>query len=706
MDEDEALAALARARGIETEWWDWQGRKRLVSPDTLRALLTALGTDPSRPDEVRAAHPASWSLPPLLTAEAGEVRRLAVPTDADGTVSWRIVLDSGECAAGVAEVTREAEKRSIAIALPTAIGEGVIELSGAVRAATRIAVCPRACFLGPLERERLWGLAVQVYGLRAAQDGGLGHYGALAEAARAAARAGADALMLSPTHALFAADPAHVSPYAPSSRAQADGRLVDPGALPEVARLADLIAATGLAEELAALESLPLVDYARAVPARLSLLRALFARFATACPAGSPLADEFAAFVRAGGESLRRHAVFEALHAARYGIEPAQWDWRTWPAPLRDPAHPEVERFARENDFEVSFHLFLQWLAERGLAAAQRAAQRAGMRIGLIADLAVGQHPGGSRAWARAGALLEGVGIGAPPDALNHLGQGWGLTTFAPTALVKAGFAPFREELRAAMRHAGGIRLDHVMGLSRIWCIPDGARPDEGAYLRFPKRDLLNLLALESVRAGAIVIGEDLGTVEAGLREELARRGVLGLRVLFFQRDRTGAFLPPDRYDARAIAMTTTHDLATLAGWWRGIDIDLRAPLGLLGEELGEATARTARQIERAALWHVLQAHASAAGDPPAPDGELTRLGIAAARFLGRTPSALALLPIEDAILSPDQVNLPGTVAEHPNWRRRLPAPLGDLLARDPPASTLGALRAERDGLPEQERGP
>ncbi len=697
MDKDEALGALARVHGIETEWWDWQGRKRQVLPETLRALLHALGAEESRPIDAPATRPPSRSLSPLLTSVAGETLRLDVPDHADGTVSWRIVLNSHDSACGVAEVRRDADGCFILVATPAMIGEGMLELSGAVKAATRVALCPATCFLGPLEAHRLWGLAVQGYGLRSLGDGGLGHYGALAEAARTAAQTGADALMLSPTHALFAADPTHVSPYSPSSRAQADGRLVDPAALPEVATLADLIAATALGEELAALETLPVIDYARAVPVRLALLRALFARFTEACPPGSPLAEEFAAFVRAGGETLRRHAVFEALHRARFTADPAQWDWRTWPSSLRDPTHGEVARFARDHAAEVSFHLFLQWLADRGLAKAQSAARRAGMRIGLIADFAVGQHAGGSRAWGRAAALLKGVSIGAPPDALNHLGQAWGLTTFSPTALVEAGFAPLRDELRAAMRHAGGIRLDHVMGLSRIWCIPDGARPDEGAYLRFPKRDLLNLLALESVCAQAVVIGEDLGTVEPGLREELARRGVLGLRVLFFQRDQMGAFLPPDRYDARAIAMTTTHDLATLAGWWRGVDIDLRAPLGLLGEERDEQTARAKRENERIALWGVLKTRASAAGEPPPPSGDLSRLGVAAARFLGRTPSALALLPIEDAILSADQVNLPGTVAEHPNWRRRLPAPLTDLLTRDPAASILAALRAERD---------
>jgi 4-alpha-glucanotransferase len=315
------------------------------------------------------------------------------------------------------------------------------------------------------------------------------------------------------------------------------------------------------------------------------------------------------------------------------------------------------------------------------------------MAVGLIADLAVGNHPGGSRAWSGTAALLPGVSIGAPPDLLNTVGQDWGLTTFAPGPLAAAGFAPFIEDLRAAMAHAGGIRLDHVMGLQRIWCIPAGAKPHEGAYLRFPVADMLRIVAAESARAKAIVIGEDLGTVPDGYGETLAAHGLYGIRVLFFEREGAG-FAPPHRYAAHATATSTTHDLATVAGWWEGEDIPLRGGLGLLMPGETEEQARDGRGHERQALWHALVEHGGAQGEAPARAEH--QLGTAVARFLGATPSPLVLLPLEDATMTREQPNLPGTVMEHPNWRRRLPRPAEAMLNEEPALSILGALDGAR----------
>jgi 4-alpha-glucanotransferase len=315
------------------------------------------------------------------------------------------------------------------------------------------------------------------------------------------------------------------------------------------------------------------------------------------------------------------------------------------------------------------------------------------MAVGLIADLAVGNHPGGSRAWSGTAALLPGVSIGAPPDLLNTVGQDWGLTTFAPGPLAAAAFAPFIEDLRAAMAHAGGIRLDHVMGLQRIWCIPAGAKPHEGAYLRFPVADMLRIVAAESVRARAIVIGEDLGTVPDGYGETLAAHGLYGIRVLFFEREGTG-FAPPSRYAAHATATSTTHDLATVAGWWEGEDVPLRGGLGLLMPGETEEQAREARGHERQALWHALVEHGGAQGEAPARAEH--QLGTAVARFLGATPSPLVLLPLEDATMTREQPNLPGTVTQHPNWRRRLPRPAEAMLSEEPALSILGALDGAR----------
>lgn len=704
---DAATVALAEIHGFETQWHDYQGQHRQVSLDTLRLLLRAGGVDPADAPAALATALERARRAPLaarLTGVAGGTLQVALPLDCpqDRAVPWRIRMADGRAQDGVTHPDCGAPdpllggpRPHLAVPLPSTPGEARLMLGGMVDAEAALTIAPARCFQGPLADDRLWGLGAQVYGLRGADAGGLGHLGLLPALARTAAAQGADALALSPTHALFAADPQHFSPYSPSNRTQMNGWLADPGGLSEVATRAALAASLGLDAALASVEAKAEVDYAAAVPLRLSLLRELHARFAARhLDPPSTLGEAFLAFRRAGGAALEDHARFEALHAHHYRADPFGWDWRRWPAALQDPRSEAVARFVADHAEEVAFHVFLQWLATRQMRAAQDAARQAGMGIGLVTDLAVGTHAGGSRAWSRTAALLEGVSIGAPPDLLNVHGQNWGLTTFAPGRLADEGYAPFLEELRSAMAHAGGVRIDHVMGLARIWCVPDGERATHGAYMRFPVGDLMRLLAAESHRHRAVVIGEDLGTLPDGYRETLIGNGVLGLRVMFFERDSNGGFAPPARYAAQAVATSTTHDMPTLAGWWRGSDIGLRGGLGLLPEGRDEAAEQAARHAERGALWQALKEHGGAEGDPPEAAG--TRLGTAVARFLGSTPSSLAMLPIEDAILSEPQVNLPGTTEEHPNWRRRLPKPAEELLAEEPATDILGALAASR----------
>jgi 4-alpha-glucanotransferase len=367
--------------------------------------------------------------------------------------------------------------------------------------------------------------------------------------------------------------------------------------------------------------------------------------------------------------------LFEALHAARFNGDPAAWHWQTWPAPWRDPHGDAVQRFAQDNRRDVLFHIFLQWIADRSFAKAQRQAKADGMRIGLVADLAVGMSPSGSYAWASGDTLLGGLQIGAPPDLFNLDGQHWGLTTFSPHALREVGFGPFIATLRACLRHAGGVRIDHVLGFKRIWVIPEGAKSTEGAYLAYPLDDLFRLTALESHRHRAIVIGEDLGTVPRGFRARLKRAGISGMNVLWFERTKD-RFRPPSVWPADAVAMTSTHDLPTVAGWWRGCDLKMRAQLGMLADL---AKAKAERNKARKALWQAFgSAKAADGGLPAADDGR--RAADAAVKFIAATPSRLALLPLEDALASEQQPNLPGTIDEHPNWRRRYPGDAGELL--------------------------
>jgi 4-alpha-glucanotransferase len=317
--------------------------------------------------------------------------------------------------------------------------------------------------------------------------------------------------------------------------------------------------------------------------------------------------------------------------------------------------------------------MFEQWIADRAFALAQRRAREAGMRIGLIADLAVALDRGGSQACSRPQDMLAGVSVGAPPDPFNVKGQGWGLGAFSPRALIEQGFEPFLATVRAALRHAGGVRIDHAMGLMRLWLIPDGHPPTEGAYVAYPVDDLLRLVALESLRHRAIVIGEDLGTVPPSFRERCRAIGMAGMDVLWFQRDEAGAFLPPGQWRDDAIALTSTHDLPTVAGWWQGADVELRARLDL------SLDADAERPRDRAALWRAcVEAGVAASAEPP-PDDPAPAVD-AVLGLVAAVPSPLAIVPIEDVLGVAEQPNLPGTVDEHPNWRRRLQRPVEQML--------------------------
>lgn len=662
---DDALRDRARRAGIAPDWTDVTGKARSVAPETLKRLLALIGAD----------EPAS-PVPPLVT---GQIHQAIPLPPAVGTGAAVLVLESGDRTditvhpgddgrCWVPPVDRTGYHRLL-------LGDREITL----------AVAPPRCFgLDEVARGgRMWGLAAQIYSLRSAGDGGIGDSRGIVELARAAGRAGADAVALSPIHALFTAEPGRFGPYSPSSRLFLNPLLADPAALFGAGRVAAAIRAAGVAEALRRGESRTLIDWPDAAWAKLALFRALFDGFDA--EAGGGLAEEFAGFVRAGGSLLQDHARFEALHAARLAADPADRDWRRWPAALRDPRSSAVAEFAAAQDREVRFHLFLQWLADRAFAAAQAEARSAGMRLGLIADLAVGMDATGSHAWSRPSDVLGGASIGSPPDAFNADGQNWTLAAISPRAMVETGFAPFLDTLRATLRHAGGIRIDHVMGLARLWLVPDGMAPTEGAYLSYPVEDLLRLVALESHRHRAVVIGEDLGTLPWGFAGLLADRAVAGMRVLWFEREGEG-FKPAERWDAGAVAMSSTHDLPPVAGWWRGTDIAARAELGRYAD--GGASERAQRDADRTRLWQ-------AVGAGPEPD-QTGPVVDAALRFVARSPSRLALIPLEDALGLEQQPNLPGTIDEYPNWRRRLDRTASEALAEPTAAARLAALRRER----------
>jgi 4-alpha-glucanotransferase len=373
------------------------------------------------------------------------------------------------------------------------------------------------------------------------------------------------------------------------------------------------------------------------------------------------------------GAVLRRHATFDALdqHFRPQGAK----GWQDWPAAFHDPYSADVARFAKEHAEDVAFHLFLQWLARESLNAVQAQATGSGMSIGLIGDLAVGVTPGGSDAWGMPGAMLRGLTIGAPPDPLGPLGQNWSITSFSPDGLRATGYAPWIAMVRSAMRASGGLRIDHAFGLARLWVIPDGGTSADGAYLDFPFEDLVRLATLEAHRANCLLIAEDLGTSPHGFTQAISERQMLGMRVLWFERAEDHGFIGAQDYPASAVAMTGTHDTQTVAGWWSGRDLDWAEELGRLPEGMDRLQAEEIRAWDRGLLWSTI-----GEGDRPAPS-ETGPVVDAAIAHVAATPAVLAIIPLEDLLGEVEQPNLPGTTTGHPNWQRRLEAPLETLLA-------------------------
>jgi 4-alpha-glucanotransferase len=618
-----ALHALAQAAGVLVDWEDAASQPQRVGPDTLRAVLSALQLPADSEAQCRQSLRDLQQVqaePKLLTAVPGaRVEVAGGPGE-----RYRLIHEDGQTHEGVFDAQG-------ALQAPDTTGYWTLEDDHGTRT---VAVAPPRCFgIADLTGEptpRSWGVALQVYSARGADDAGIGDAQGALEWAQRIAACGGDALALSPVHA---ARPLHgpYSPYSPSDRRFFDPLHAAPALLLGRAQARHGLQLAGLGELAQALGDATLVDWRASSSLRWQWLQTLYARRDTL---GAALHEDLQQFARDGDGALQAYCAFAA------------------------------------NDFgdgNPDLHLFAQWLATRSWQLVQARSREAGLRIGLIADLAVGFDPLGAEAAAWPQAVLHGLELGAPPDAFNADGQVWGITGYSPTGLVQTGFAPFIELLRAVMRDRGGVRIDHILGLLRLWTVPRGAQQGEGAYLRYPLQDLLRLLAIESWRHRAIVIGEDLGVVPPGIREELSRQGVMGMDVLMFTRDRDGRFLPPSQWRADAVAMTTTHDLPTLLGWRGSVDIAWRQRMGLLKPGQHDADV-AARDADVAALVEAVDAVGLDLPDTPA----------AWRTFTAASPAPLALLPAEDAMQLEEQPNLPGTVEGHPNWRRRLPDIAGD----------------------------
>ena len=605
------------AWGIDDWYRDVRGVWHETPLPTRAALLAAMGVNASAP----AAPPA-----PVRVVRAGDAASVGGPAE--------VRLEDGA-------VLRVDQR------LPPDLPPGYHELRAlATGVATRLIVSPGPCYVP--DELRTWGWAVQLYAARSTASWGIGDLADLRRLARWSAELGAGVLLLSPLHAVSPALPQESSPYYPSSRRYRNPLYLRVEEVPG-AHEADLdlepVARAGRA-----LNQARRIDRDAVLRLKMTALERLWARFP-----GDPALDRYR---EAEGRRLAEFATFCAL-AERHGR--GFWNW---PAQYRHPATPAVARFAAAHADRVRFHQWLQWLLDVQLA-------RAGAELRLVQDLPIGLDPSGADAWAWQDVLALGVAVGAPPDRFAPEGQDWGLPPFVPHRLRAVAYEPFAQTIRAALRHAGGLRIDHVMGLFRLFWIPRGARPRDGAYVRYAAEELLAIVALESHRARAFVVGEDLGTVEPGVRERLAEHRILSTRLLWFETE------PPARWPRLAMAAVTTHDLPTIAGLWSGADLGLQRDLGLRPNEAGLSAIRDR-----------LQAMAGLA--PDAPVGEVIER---AHRLLATAPSAIALATLEDALAVEERPNVPATTHERPNWSLALPVPLEDLETAPLPRTVAATLR-------------
>jgi 4-alpha-glucanotransferase len=699
-----SIVELTALLGIEAHYTDALGQYHEIPNETLLALVGGFGlpTDPmlARQELNDRKRSAPLGLPPVHIVHAEETHpelALRLP-DGCREIFWACRLENGEERSGRLATPSVGARFALRLPVRLPLGYHQLELEAAgVAARLSLVVAPALCHLpkelGP--NARSWGLTCQLYGLRSARNWGIGDFTDLATLAGAAGSCAAAALGINPLHALFAAEPLHLSPYAPSSRIWLDYLYIDVTAVPgfdEDEALRRLIEGEPFTATLAAARSARLIDYAAVAACKRQSLELLFRHFQTRelgkqGTAKSHLGETFRNFQRDGGRSLVDFTVFEALHE-HYCRGANGFSRRDWPAAMRNPCSQEVAEFAAAHHDRIEFFQYLQWEADRQLAAGAAAGRAAGLSLGLYRDFAVGVDPNGAEAWADQELVAPGASIGAPPDAFNRAGQNWGLAPVSPLILRQQGYEPFIASLRANMRHAGILRIDHVMSLNRLYWIPSGMEASAGAYVSYPLDDLRRLVALESRRQTCAVLGEDLGTVPAGFRETMRSANLLSYRVIIFERRSDRSFLPPDEYPALAAASAATHDLATLKGFWLGNDLAWRRRLGLYPDANAAEADRQERSRDRRLLVDALVGEGRLrpervgeflpeSGDPAySPE-----LGDAILTYLARSRARLMLIQLEDVTGECEQANFPGTIDAHPNWRRRMSRSLEELFS-------------------------
>lgn len=642
------IQAEARAAGILTEFYDARGHHQHVTSETLRRVLDALPRTTG--DE---------SVEPIVLRMGSGPLQIAVP--GHDIARWSL-YERGELAG-------EGQPVDAVVRLPD-LGAGIYRLNACgeddvIRWSRVIVVAPATAFPGDFDR--VWVLAVQLYSLRSDRNWGIGDFTDLRNLIVVASELGCAGIGLNPLHALFDDQPNDCSPYAPSSRLFLNPIYIDVEAIPEFPGI-DAMMREAIGRE----KQRELIDYAAVAGWKQAVLQLAFASFKA--DRQSERGREFESFRRRHGQLLSRFGCFEALR------KQYKRPWWEWPSEHRNPHDGPVDEFrTRAGRDDIEFVEYVQWIAHTQLQACTELAASRGMKVGLYLDVAVGVRADGFDAWLEQGAISRDLSVGAPPDILNTAGQDWGLAGFNGAGLAERNFEPFRAMIAASARYSGAIRLDHVLGLGRLYLVPSGMSPREGAYVRMPLDALLGVVAVESEAHRCIVIGEDLGTVPQGFREQLSAWGVWSYQVMLFEREHDGRFKGPDRFSGNALVTFNTHDLSSFAGWRSGHDRRVKQSLAI---DPGESEEERHRAI--ALLLEALAGNGIHAADFPA-----------VMAYLSRTPSRILSVAIDDILGVVEQVNVPGTTDQHPNWRRRLPVSI-DEFARQYEAAGMRAALAQR----------
>ncbi|MBL6928111.1 MAG: 4-alpha-glucanotransferase [Rhodospirillales bacterium] len=715
MPNPDFLNRLADLVGIVPAIWMQTGELRPIADRTKANLLRAMGFDVSSDaalgDGIRRMEERPWRsrLDPVCVVRSDAHFALRIPDRLSGhEMNWRINLENGDTVAGnftpgdfdIAE-SREIDGETLnhyAVTLPDGLPWGYHRLTiDDGGAETMLIVAPQSSYLPKWMRDgqRKWGVACFLPSLRSDRNWGIGDFSDLADLADAAKLLGAAAIGLNPQHALFEHMPEEASPYCPSSRTFLNVLNIDISAVEgfgDCTEVQALLASEGFREDLEGARGAELIDYTTVSRLKMRALRLLFKRFKARQPASRTAFEDFR---RAGGDSLRRFAIFEALHT-HFSVR----KWTDWPTQFHAPDTPEVAAFAESHAHEIEFRIFAQWLAEQQFSTAAQRCRNLGLEIGLNRDLAVGCHLGGADSWTDPELYVSAIRFGAPPDQFNAAGQNWGMAPVNPHHLRDRAYAPFIEMVQSNMRHAGALRIDHVMALEQLFWLPVDDPDGGGAYVAYPFDDLLAIVALESHRNKCFVIGEDLGTVPSNFRERMADEHILSYRVSQFERHSEGLYMRPSVYPEMALATANTHDLPTVRGHWQGTDIFLRHDLNAEAtpEDLAAQMEDRShdRELVRAALVDQGLIAEDFALDAALDDDALQTLITAVERFVARTPSCLMLAGLTDLLADEKMLNLPGTIEEYPNWRHKIGLPVQDMAGDPTVRAVAAAITAER----------